>query len=58
LGQISDKENISDIHLSTDEYIAFRINGEIKKITRLLSNFYQKEKLIFLIFEQMELLIE
>ena len=33
LGQISDKENISDIHLSTDEHIAFRINGEIKKIT-------------------------
>ncbi len=33
LWQISNKENISDIHLATDEHIALRINWEIKKLT-------------------------
>ncbi len=33
LSQISSKENISDIHVSTDEYISLRINGEVKKMT-------------------------
>ena len=32
LSQISDKEIISDIHLAADEYVALRINGEIKKL--------------------------
>jgi len=33
LSQISAKENISDIHISTDEYISLRLNGEVKKMT-------------------------
>jgi len=33
LSQISDKEIISDIHLAADEYVALRVNGEIKKLT-------------------------
>ncbi len=33
LSQISDKEVISDIHLAADEYVALRINWEIKKLT-------------------------
>lgn len=35
LSQISSKENISDIHLATDEPISFRINWEIKKMENL-----------------------
>lgn len=35
LWQISTKENISDIHLSAEEFICFRINWEIKKMENL-----------------------
>ncbi|MEF2176205.1 MAG: PilT/PilU family type 4a pilus ATPase [Candidatus Absconditabacteria bacterium] len=33
LSQIAGKENISDIHLSAEEFIALRVSGDIKKIT-------------------------
>lgn len=33
LSQIAWKDNISDIHLSAEEFIALRVNGDIKKIT-------------------------
>ncbi len=35
LGQISNKDNVSDIHIGWWEYISFRINWEIKKMENL-----------------------